>query len=57
MSWIPTAQRLPEKNQKVEWISPGGLQDRGTFLGGLIWMPEGSTMYVYYTPVMWRPIQ
>ncbi|HEX5104987.1 MAG TPA: hypothetical protein VFV87_14305 [Pirellulaceae bacterium] len=54
-TWIRTSQRLPEKNQKVEWISPGGIQERGTFAGGLIWFPEGSSMYVYYTPEFWRP--
>lgn len=56
-NWIPTSKQLPERNQKIEWISPSGLQQRGEFAGGGIWFPEGSTMCVYYTPQFWRPIQ
>lgn len=56
-TWTPTQQQLPTKGQKIEWISPGGLHERGKYLGGVIWMPEGSPMYVYYTPQFWRPVQ
>ena len=56
-TWTPTTQRFPEKGQKIEWISPCGLQERGTYAGGVIWFPEGSSMYVYYTPAYWRPLK
>lgn len=54
-NWTRTTERLPERGQLIEWISPGGIQTRGKCLCGLIWMPEGSDMYVYYTPAFWRP--
>lgn len=38
----------------LEWITPSGEVVRGTFAGGLVWFPEGSDMYVYYTPTFWR---
>lgn len=55
-NWTPTAQQLPAVGQLIEWISPGGIHTRGKFLGGLIWMPEGSDMYVYYKPEFWRSV-
>lgn len=56
--WIPTRERMPLANERVRWISPGGCVEVGTFLGGWLWLPQGSTMpmYVYYTPVFWQPI-
>jgi hypothetical protein len=54
--WIPYGERLPEKNQMVEWLTPSGEIVRGKYLGGVIWMPEGSGMYIYYTPTNWRAI-
>lgn len=54
--WTNTQYQLPERGQKVDWISPGGEQvNGGTFQGGLIWYPPDSPMYVYYTPAFWRP--
>lgn len=55
--WIPTTAAFPRKGQRVEWISPSGQHERGTFAGGLIWFPERSPMYVYYTPTYWRPLE
>jgi hypothetical protein len=54
--WIPYGERLPEKNQKIEWLTPHGETVRGTYCGGVIWFPEGSSMYIYYTPTYWRPL-
>lgn len=53
--WIPTTLARPNKGQSVEWIAPsGGEPQPGTYQG--VWMlPSG--MYVYYTPVMWRPLK
>lgn len=54
--WVPTAERRPEKGQRVDWISPSGDEVHGgTFTGGAIWHLPGGEMYVYYTPVFWRP--
>ena len=49
-----TDQQRPDKGRLVEWISPAGIHERGRYEGGLIWFPEGSPMYVYYTPEFWR---
>lgn len=57
-NWIPTKDKVPEKGQNVDWISPGGEQvNGGRFEGGLIWFLPGGDMYVYYTPTYWRPAQ
>jgi hypothetical protein len=54
--WTPTDRRLPERGQRVDWISPGGEQvDGGTFAGGAVWLLPGGGMYVYYRPTFWRP--
>lgn len=49
----------PPRNVPIEWITPSGEAVRGKWLGGMIWMPENSDMYVYYTPLSWRlvPVQ
>lgn len=52
--WFLYDQEKPERDRNVEWIAPDGRQVRGKFLGGCIWMPDGSNTYVYYTPVFWR---
>lgn len=56
-NWTLTDQQLPPKGALIEWISPAGIHERGKWLGGLIWMPEGSTMYVYYCPEFWRLVK
>ena len=54
--YTQTAHELPPKDVPIEWISPGGSVVRGKFAGGAVWFPEGSSMYVYYTPVFWRAL-
>lgn len=58
-NWIPVSERMPEEGQKVDWISPGGVQvDGGQFAGGAVWfLAHGrpNSMYVYYRPAFWRP--
>lgn len=49
-----TERELPPKSVPIEWIEPSGRVVRGKFLGGAIWLPEGSSMYGYSTPVFWR---
>lgn len=53
-NWMPTENALPEKNRAIWWISPGGEQVLGKFLGGTVWMPENSSCYVYYRPTYWK---
>jgi hypothetical protein len=56
-SWTPYGYgTLPAKGQKVEWLTPSGEVVRGTYVGGVIWMPEGSGVYIYYTPTYWRAL-
>ena len=45
---------MPPKDTPIEWITPGGRVERGKWAGGAVWFPEGSSMYVYYTPALWR---
>lgn len=49
-----TNLELPPTGMPLEWITPSGEIVRGKFAGGAVWFPEGSNMYVYYTPVFWR---
>lgn len=54
--YTPTSRDLPPKNVPIEWISPGGVIVRGKYQGGAVWLPDGSPMYVYYTPAYWRRV-
>jgi hypothetical protein len=54
--YTPTSEALPPKGYRVEWISPSGTVVRGRYEGGAVWYPEGSSVYVYYTPVFWRAL-
>lgn len=44
----------PQPNKTIRWIAPDGNEEIGRYAGGAIWFPAGSTMYIYYTPVMWK---
>lgn len=51
------ADLMPPKDALIDWITPGGEIVRGRWLGGAVWMPEGSSMYVlyvHYKPLSWR---
>lgn len=54
-TWTNTSLMRPHRGQRVDWIAPDGRQiDGGTFNG--VWnLPGEPSMYVYYTPIMWRP--
>lgn len=56
MSWVKCSDRLPSKGHKIEWISPSYEIVKGNFIGGCVWMPDGSNCYVYYLPLAWRSI-
>ena len=56
-NWTRTDRELPREGSKVVWISPGGIEEHGTYIGGAVWMPDGSDVYVYYTPEFWRYAQ
>lgn len=53
--WRQTAQELPTQGVEVEAIN-GGLVVRLVFDKALWWLPDRS-MYVYYTPRVWRPLE
>lgn len=64
--WTPTpwlgrftdgGGEFPEKNRAIRWIAPSGEVVEGAFLGGSVWMPAGSAMYVYYTPTFWQYVE
>ena len=52
--WTRTEVARPNPNSKVIWMDSSGEEIRGTYHGGVIWYPENSGMYIYYTPVMWK---
>lgn len=54
MTWNDPKQCMPSKDTKVIWIDPLGHEVKGKFCGGVVWIPEGSSMYIYYTPKMWK---
>ncbi len=53
--WKATAYELPPEGQLVETISSGGEQVQLKRRGAL-WFVKSGDMYVYYTPVYWKPI-
>lgn len=53
--WIRVADQLPPEGKTVDTISPGGQQQELKRKGGLWFFPDDS-MYVYYTPLVWREI-
>lgn len=55
MIWTRTESQYPPKDTPIIWIDPDGLEVAGQWLGGAVWMPDGSAMYVYYRPDLWRP--
>lgn len=60
MDWISLADRLPEERIEVKTkIDDGrGVRNEQTLVYeiGLWWFPDRS-MYVYYTPTHWMPIE
>jgi hypothetical protein len=52
--WISCEDELPPDGEIVETRSPGGIVQALKRDGGLWFVPDG-TIYVYYTPVAWRP--
>lgn len=54
--WKDTAKEPPPENVLVDTFSPGGLQQALKRVGRLWCVPDGS-MYVYYTPQFWRPLE
>lgn len=53
--WIKTKDRLPEEDAVVLTVSDGGTEQKLKRQGTLWFLPDAS-MYVYYTPVMWKYI-
>jgi len=53
-SWKHTANELPPRGVVVNTIAPeSGMEQTLKYSDNLWWAPDGS-MYVYYTPSMWR---
>jgi hypothetical protein len=54
--WTPTTQLLPPEGHVVEAMDCGGHIHR-LQLHRRLWFIEDMSMYVYFTPTHWRPIQ
>lgn len=54
-SWKITENERPEDGVVVLTMDSGGNEQTLKLSGNLWWFPDGS-MYVYYTPKMWRYI-
>lgn len=55
-SWTLTAARTPPDGVEVDTLSENGLQQTLKLIGRLWHFPDES-MYVYYTPKFWAPIE
>jgi len=53
--WKRTESERPEDGVEVLTMDSGGHEQTLKLSGNLWWFPDGS-MYVYYTPKMWRYI-
>ena len=54
--WVRTVDQPPENNVIVETMDSTGRVSLLKRDGRLWWLSDGS-MYVYYTPMMWRYTQ
>lgn len=54
--WTQTAIELPPEGEVVETISPQGGQHALLKRNGNLWFFEDGSMYVYYTPLVWKRI-
>jgi len=54
-NWKKTENERPESGVVVLTMDSGGQEQTLKLSGNLWWFPDGS-MYVYYTPKMWRYI-
>ena len=52
--WIKPEDKMPDKGDTVTWIAPDGREVNGT-CNGTLWFPEGTGMYIYYYPTLWKP--
>lgn len=52
-AWTYVKSMLPLDNSEVEVVTPSGDQRTLIYRSRLWWLPDNS-MYVYFTPVMWR---
>lgn len=55
--FTPLSSGYPPRDRPIEWVTPSGQIEKGKWCGGAVWFPEGSSMYVYYTPISWRVAQ
>jgi len=53
-TWTRTADALPPEGEEVI-VMNGHIETTLRRRGNLWWLPDGS-MYVYYTPRLWRPL-
>jgi hypothetical protein len=56
MNWTPTKRALPPDNDEVEAMDSGGHLRTLRYDRNLWWFPDYS-MYVYFTPKFWRPLE
>jgi len=54
--WTMTEEKLPPAGVVVDTIAPRGTAQQLKRSGRLWFFPDDS-MYVYYTPTMWRQIE
>ena len=58
--WIPTTAQLPEAGVEVETKieDDRGIRNQQSLVrDGSLWFFPDRTMYVYYTPTHWRPLE
>ena len=53
-NYVRVDATLPPEGVIVETVSPGGIVQELNRQGRLCFTSDGA-MYVYYTPILWRP--
>lgn len=53
--WKITACELPPEGELVDTMTAGGLR-QSLKRQGALWFVKSGDMYVYYTPVYWKPL-
>lgn len=53
-NWKQTAEELPPEGVEVNTIAPASGQEQTLKRSGNLWWAPDGSIYVYYTPSMWR---
>jgi hypothetical protein len=55
-TWTLCRKELPPEDVEVIVLAPSG-EELVMFRKGRLWFIDGGEMYVYWEPLVWRPIR